>query len=298
MTKSNVPAESGVEAAKVPQRALALTGALPPGEEKLWVVVHHGLSRFRDRGALPPGVEKLSVELRKRLWLAAMEESSERELGVGLDKFTRYFEFARQRVRVLDESFVREPFEFRTTAPTAKPVGDDALRARITELEQMLAEKESINRTQHSRLVEERRAASTANRINDQLQMRLDELPERLDRQFDLINERARANDVALSALAAKDQGRLLTFEVLQGIVAEVADAEVVVRFDTVDDVVEQTYDLDQFKLGKAPAIGDQISVYVHVALVPPSADPADENKGETHEPRPRRNVITGDHRF
>jgi hypothetical protein len=105
-----------------------------------------------------------------------------------------------------------------------------------------------------------------------------------------------RANDVALAALAGKDQGRLLTFEVLHGTVAEVSDTEVVIRFDTGDDVVEQIYALDQFKFGK-PAVGHQIAVYVHMALVA-SADPEGENKGETHEPRPRKNVITGDHRF
>ena len=121
----------------------------------------------------------------------------------------------------------------------------------------------------------------------------------RLDRQIDLINERAR-NDVALAALDAKAQGRLLTYEALQGEAIEISEAEVVVRFDTGDDIFEQTYDLRQFTLGKTPAVGDQLAVYVHVALVaPPPLAPGTESKGEFHEsPRPRRNVITGDHRF
>lgn len=190
--------------------------------------------------------------------------------------------------------------QIRPALPTAERVGEEALRARVSELEQKLAEAEHINRVQRSRLSEERRAAATANRINDQLQQRLDVLQKRLDRQFDLINERARANDVALAALASKSQGRLLTYETLQGEVIEVSEAEVVVRFDTGDDLVEQTYDLRQFTLGKTPAEGDQLAVYVHVALVaPPPLAAGTESKADLHDsPRPRRNVITGDHRF
>jgi hypothetical protein len=174
-----------------------------------------------------------------------------------------------------------------------KRPGEEDLRAKVTELERKLAEAERMNRAQGSRLIEERRAASTANRMNDQLQMRL-------DRQIDIINERARANDAALAALAAKDQGRLLAFEVLHGEVIDISGAEVVVRFDTGDDVVEQTYDLNQFTLGRAPVVGDQLAAYVHITVAPPSPmGPVSESKGETHEsPRPRRNVITGDHRF
>ena len=105
---------------------------------------------------------------------------------------------------------------------------------------------------------------------------------------------------MALAALASKSHGRLLTYETLQGEVIEVSEAEVVVRFDTGDDLVEQTYDLGQFTLGKTPVEGDQLAVYVHVALVaPPSLAAGTESKADLHEsPRPRRNVITGDHRF
>ncbi len=201
---------------------------------------------------------------------------------------------------VTNEPLSRAVFQVRPTLPTAERVGEEALRAQVSELEQKLAQAEHINRVQRSRLSEERRAAATANRINDQLQQRLDELQQRLDRQIDVINERARANDVALAALAAKSEGRLLTYETLQGEVVEVSEAEVVVRFDTGDDLIEQTYDLGQFTLGKAPSEGDQLAVYVHVALVaPPPLAAGTESKADLHEsPRPRRNVITGDHRF
>ena len=134
---------------------------------------------------------------------------------------------------------------------------------------------------------------------NDQLLLRLDDLQKTVSRQNEIINERARANDLAIAALSAKDQGRMLTYEVLQGVVADVSDTEVVIRFDTGDDVVEQTYNVEQFKLGKVPTVGDHVAAYVHLALTPsPSANPVDESKGPTHEPRARRNVERGDHRF
>ena len=57
----------------------------------------------------------------------------------------------------------------RQNASARKPSG-----RRVSELEQKLAEAENINRVQRSRLSEERRAAATANRINDQLQQRLE----------------------------------------------------------------------------------------------------------------------------
>jgi len=210
------------------------------------------------------------------------------------------FEFGETQTRLPDEPLFRVFSEMRSALPTAERVGEEALRARVSELERKLAEAENLNRVQRSRLSEERRAAATANRINDQLQQRLDQLQQRLDRQLDFINERARANDVALAALDAKAQGRLLTYEALQGEAIEISEAEVVVRFDTGDDIVEQTYDLRQFTLGKTPAVGDQLAVYVHVALVASAPlVPATESKGRVYEsPRPRRNVITGDHRF
>jgi len=181
----------------------------------------------------------------------------------------------------------------------AKTDSEEDLRAKISELEQKLAEAERMNATQRSRLVEERRAAATANRLNDQLQARLDEFQQRLDRQLDIINERARANDVALAALAANVQGRLLTYERLRGEVIEVDGDQVVVRIDTDNDIIEQTYDVSQFKFGKAPAVGDQLEVHVHVARIAaaPSA-PATETIGNTHESPRRRNAIAGDHRF
>ena len=99
--------------------------------------------------------------------------------------------FAEWQARPTNEPLSRVFSEIRPALPTAERVGEEALRARVSELEQKLAEAENINRVQRSRLSEKRRAAATANRINDQLQQRLDELQKRLDRQIDLINERA-----------------------------------------------------------------------------------------------------------
>lgn len=255
--------------------------------------------RQQDPLARIEDLQKWAVSANKVGWFPTLDMKDFTPRIKKTDLFSLFLELARERERVHDEAIRSEATESRVAAITRKHVEKDDFLARIAALENSLAEQENINRTQHSRLVEERRAAATANRINDQLQMRLDELQNRLDRQIDIINERARANDAALAALSAKAQGRLLTYEMRHGIVTDVSESDVVIRFDTGDDVVEQNYDLDQFKLGKLPAIRDQISFYIHLALVPQSStETADENKGHTHEPRPRRNVVTGDRRF
>lgn len=48
----------------------------------------------------------------------------------------------------------------------------------------------------------------------------------------------------------------MLAYETLHGEVVEVGDTDVVVRFDTGDDIIEQTYSAAQFLRGKAPAVG------------------------------------------
>lgn len=129
------------------------------------------------------------------------------------------------------------------------------------------------------------------------MEKQVDELQKRLDCQVEIINERTQANDAALSALAAKEHGELLTYEEFQGEVVDVSNDKVVVQLDTNDDIIEQTYEINQFNLGRTPEVGDQLTVYVHVAVVP--QPPVSDTKGEPHEsPRHRRNVITGDHRF
>jgi aminopeptidase N len=281
MTRSKDPAQAGEEAKRVMPHRLDLGFA--PSEAHLEL--------------FEKWLAKIEPDIKFPAVIHGTAGSGKSSLAAKL--FYERF-LAECQARLTNEPPSRVFSQIRPALPTAERVGEEALRARVSELEQKLAEAEHINRVQRSRLSEERRAAATANRINDQLQQRLDVLQKRLDRQFDLINERARANDVALAALASKSQGRLLTYETLQGEVIEVSEAEVVVRFDTGDDLVEQTYDLRQFTLGKTPAEGDQLAVYVHVALVaPPSLAAGTESKADLHDsPRPRRNVITGDHRF
>ena len=67
--------------------------------------------------------------------------------------------FAEWQARRTNEPLSRVFSKIRPALPTSERVGEEALRARVSELEQKLAEAENINRVQRSRLSEERRAA-------------------------------------------------------------------------------------------------------------------------------------------
>ena len=136
-------------------------------------------------------MERRQIERIIAFYLAQREDSVviPADAGSAKSSLAKLFHeraFAEWQARPTNEPLSRVFSEIRPALPTAERVGEEALRRRVSELEQKLAEAENINRVQRSRLSEERRAAATANRINDR------ELQKRLDRQIDLINERAR----------------------------------------------------------------------------------------------------------
>jgi hypothetical protein len=88
---------------------------------------------------------------------------------------------------------------------------------------------------------------------------------------------------------------QVLARETFEGTVLEVTDEEVLVRYDTGDDLVEQFYRKDQFQLGKVPVAGDRIAVDVVVRTLAPLKESA--SAGGYDEYR-RKNIVSGDLRF
>jgi hypothetical protein len=88
---------------------------------------------------------------------------------------------------------------------------------------------------------------------------------------------------------------RVLARETFEGSVLEVTDEEVLVQYDTGDDLVEQFYRKDQFLPGKVPATGDRIGVDVVVTALAPLKECASEGKRNEYR---RKNVVSGDLRF
>jgi hypothetical protein len=86
--------------------------------------------------------------------------------------------------------------------------------------------------------------------------------------------------------------GQIVVTQTLEGEVVEVTETDVTARYDTNDDVIEQTYSLSQFNHGRIPVVGEKLVVNVTVTIMPQETDT------ETKKDKPRRNNITGDHRF
>jgi hypothetical protein len=142
------------------------------------------------------------------------------------------------------------------------------------------------------KLVElQKKQLTEAQQLSEQLQKQLHEQQ--------LVNqERAKSNDAAIAVLGAKQDHRLLTYEVLQGQVIAVTNNQIVVRLEADDDVIDQIYHPDQFVFGILPKVGDRLTIQVHVTLAPPSL-PANHKPDEFHDqPYIRQNVVTGDIRF
>jgi hypothetical protein len=93
----------------------------------------------------------------------------------------------------------------------------------------------------------------------------------------------------------ARQDYQVLARETFEGNVLEVTDEEVLVQYDTGDDLVEQFYRKDQFQLGKVPVAGDRIAVEVIVRALAPLKESA--SAGGCDEYR-RKNVVSGDLRF
>lgn len=107
------------------------------------------------------------------------------------------------------------------------------------------------------------------------------------------------------SGLLAERQGdlvmeRLIATEKIAGEVIGLTDSEVVIQFDpgeTDQEVFAEACELSKFNLGHAPEVGEQVEFEIRIRLIPPT-DPTDSARNPDGQPIPRRNVITGDHRF
>jgi hypothetical protein len=93
----------------------------------------------------------------------------------------------------------------------------------------------------------------------------------------------------------ASQDDQVLARETFEGYVLEVTEEEVLVQYDTGDDLVEQCYGKDQFQPGKIPAAGDRIAVDVVVRALAPLKESA--SAGGYNEYR-RKNVVRGNLRF
>jgi hypothetical protein len=109
------------------------------------------------------------------------------------------------------------------------------------------------------------------------------ELSEKYHRVLDQLINAKRELMGLRDALADSDETKTRMVEYYEGVVRHRDVNEVVVAYEVENDIIEQTYQRDQFIDGNMPALRDHLSVLVRLANVRP--DRQSETDGESEWP-------------
>jgi septal ring factor EnvC (AmiA/AmiB activator) len=163
-----------------------------------------------------------------------------------------------------------------------------SVEAQLEQMRAQLAQIQVENERLRSRVAEEQRRAARQTQQHDQLKATL-------DRMLEHLAERSRAADAAVAALVEKEAGRVCLYESFSGEVRDVTNEEILVAYETDDDVIEQCYRTSQFIGGLVPKKGDRIEAFVFVSQSAASRL-APGAEAEKRRSRPSRRVITDLH--
>jgi hypothetical protein len=169
----------------------------------------------------------------------------------------------------------------------------DSTSANTSDLLQQINELQKANCELRNRLDNERQAVVTVNQRNEELQKELQGLRRTVEKNTNVME--------GLIALKTGDkEGSLLMHEAFDGYVLDVSDDEVLVRYHTADDLIEQVYARDQFEFEKLPEVGDHVKVHVYVTRVSREKSETQESAKESIDGSPKdfQNIINGDYRF
>jgi carbon storage regulator len=108
-----------------------------------------------------------------------------------------------------------------------------------------------------------------------------DELGEKYHRVLDRLINAERELLELRDALANSDNTGVRMVECYEGVVRHRDANEVVVAYEVENDVIEQTYQRNQFIDGYLPELSDRLSVLVRVASIPPNRQIEIDGEGE-----------------
>ncbi|MGO9469991.1 MAG: carbon storage regulator [Isosphaeraceae bacterium] len=108
-----------------------------------------------------------------------------------------------------------------------------------------------------------------------------DQMSEKYHRVLDDLISAKRQLFGLRDAVADSDKNKVRMIEYYEGAVRHRDMHEVVVAYEVENDLVEQTYQRDQFIDGKMPDLGEQLSVFVRVASVVPDGRVDIDDEGE-----------------
>ncbi len=200
--------------------------------------------------------------------------------------------------------------------PTRTHSDDEEKRLSRGQVDQLSLERDKLreernklaieNQFLRSRVAELGRLASRETHRYDQLLSGHNVALERskkdqqtIDNLVQSLVERGRSNDCLLSGFITRPGSRVRMCQTYEGIVENVHNDRVVVIYNVDGDVVEQTYEKNQFVDGLLPCSGVRLAVFVSVAEVQPrSVAPPEESIESDERAISRREPLSGPTEF
>lgn len=159
-------------------------------------------------------------------------------------------------------------------AVETSPALDDQNLRRLTDANESLWAQYEANKTQ---LAEEQRTT-------DDYVRRLREVEKQRDALLYTFKEMKQSNEQLTELLEDKKTGQLLMFQTLYGAVRESFEDSVVIAFETDDDIVEHTYERDQFLNGDLPLEEEKVKVCFYLSYTGEVQGPVPEGTIETED--------------
>ena len=236
-----------------------------------------------------------------REWLAAVAKSQTG--GAPTASWRSKFLPRTAECRGRDLGFVVVPHH---GSPRPRPAIDESAEEERheKEIERLRKEVDRLtiqNELLQTRVAEQRRSLAREARNADKLHAELVAVREQnarflsmQDRYLTLLSDRGRANDALVTKMACEEDGLIRMHESYDGQVQHVGENTALVLFDVDGQLVEQTYEKEQFKDGKLPAPGTCVRVLVFVVEYEPKSPSIDEPERATSDKPSQRKSLTG----
>ena len=178
-------------------------------------------------------------------------------------------------------------------------ISEDYVR-RLTDANESLRAQYEANKTQ---LADEQRTTDGYVSQLKEAREQLHEAREQRDTLLYTFKEMKQSNEQLTELLEDKKTGQLLMFQTLYGAVRESFGDSVVIAFETDDDIIEHTYERQQFLEGKLPDEEERVKVCFYLSYTGEVQGPVLEGTMETEDDLidlrvHRKNLVEGSDTF
>ena len=178
-------------------------------------------------------------------------------------------------------------------------ISEDYVR-RLTDANESLRAQYEANKTQ---LADEQRTTDGYVSQLKEAREQLHEAREQRDTLLYTFKEMKQSNEQLTELLEDKKTGQLLMFQTLYGAVRESFGDSVVIAFETDDDIIEHTYERQQFLDGDLPVEGEKVTVCFYLSYTGEVQDLARRGTTDTEDDLielrvHRKNLVEGSDTF